>query len=71
MLVNSTEVQNNFGKYLDLAEQEEIIITKNGKPAARLVGVAQVHKFLADSLYGIIPKDVDEKALKSERLSQK
>lgn len=71
MLVNSTEAQNNFGRYLDLAEQEEIIITRNGKPAARLVGVTQVHKFLADSLYGIIPKDIDEEALKAERLSKK
>ncbi|MFW5855917.1 MAG: type II toxin-antitoxin system prevent-host-death family antitoxin, partial [Bacillota bacterium] len=37
MIVSSTEVQNNFGKYLSLVEQEDIIITKNGKKVARLV----------------------------------
>ncbi len=37
MIVNSTEVQNNFGKYLGLAEQEDIIITRNGNKVARLV----------------------------------
>ncbi len=38
MRVTSTEVQNNFGKYLALASaSEEIIITKNSKDIARLV----------------------------------
>lgn len=37
MIITSTEVQNNFGKYLRLVEKEDIIITKNGKKVARLV----------------------------------
>lgn len=37
MIVSTTEVQNNFGKYLKLAENEEIIITRNGKKVAQLV----------------------------------
>lgn len=36
MIVSSTEVQNNFGKYLQLASQEDIIITRNGTEIARL-----------------------------------
>jgi prevent-host-death family protein len=36
MIVNSTELQNNFGKYLMLAVQEDIIITRNGLEIARL-----------------------------------
>ncbi|MCJ7840259.1 type II toxin-antitoxin system Phd/YefM family antitoxin [Lederbergia sp. NSJ-179] len=36
MIVSSTEVQNNFGKYLQLAANEEIIITRNGTEIARL-----------------------------------
>lgn len=40
MIVTTTEVQNNFGKYLKLAEKEDIIITRNGKKAARLVKYA-------------------------------
>ena len=37
MIINSTELQNNFGKYLRLVNQEDIIITKNGSKVARLV----------------------------------
>ncbi len=38
MRATSTEVQNNFGKYLALASaSEEIIITKNGRDIARMV----------------------------------
>ena len=36
MKVNSTELQNNFGKDLMLAAQEEIIVTRNGRAIARL-----------------------------------
>ena len=38
MFVSSTELQNNFGKYLMLAAREEIIITRNGTPVAKLAG---------------------------------
>lgn len=34
MEISSTEAQNNFGRYLKLAQFEEIIVTKNGKKAA-------------------------------------
>jgi prevent-host-death family protein len=39
MIVNSTELQNNFGKYLMLVAQEDIIITRNGIEIARLSGI--------------------------------
>ena len=38
MFVSSTELHNNFGKYLMLAAREEIIITRNGTPVAKLAG---------------------------------
>ena len=37
MIISTTEVQNNFGKYLELTRKEDIIITKNGKRVARLI----------------------------------
>ena len=38
MKVPSTEVQNNFGKYIKIAsELEDVIITKKGREAAKLV----------------------------------
>lgn len=36
MIVKSTEIKNNFGKYTKLLEKEDIIVTKNGTPVARL-----------------------------------
>jgi len=36
MKVSSTDMQNNFGKYLILAGKEDIIITKNGTEVAKL-----------------------------------
>ncbi|MFZ4453842.1 type II toxin-antitoxin system prevent-host-death family antitoxin [Salibacterium aidingense] len=37
MIVRSTELQNNFGKYLRMAAKEEVIVTRNGVEIARLV----------------------------------
>ncbi|PKM79304.1 MAG: prevent-host-death protein [Firmicutes bacterium HGW-Firmicutes-13] len=39
MIINSTEMQNNFGKYLMLAAQEDIIITRNGVKIAKLSAI--------------------------------
>lgn len=33
-----TEVKNDLSKYLRMAEQEDIIITRHGKPAGILIG---------------------------------
>lgn len=38
MKVSSTEVQNNFGKYLKIAvELEDVIVTRNGREVAKIV----------------------------------
>ena len=39
MIVSSTEVQNNFGKYIMLAAKEDVIITRNGMVIAKLTAV--------------------------------
>ena len=36
--VNLAEVKDQLSKYLRLAEKEEIIITRHGKPAGVLIG---------------------------------
>ena len=36
MIANSTEVKNNFGKYLKMVFKEDVIITSNGSKVARL-----------------------------------
>jgi prevent-host-death family protein len=38
--VSLTDVKNDLSKYLRMAEREEIVITRHGKPAGILVGLA-------------------------------
>jgi len=70
MIVNSTEVQNNFGKYLEMASGGEVIITKNGVPVARLLGMNDTVNFLSDRLVGLIPDTSNEDDAKAERLAK-
>jgi prevent-host-death family protein len=70
MIVSSTDFQNNFGKYLELAAGHEIVITKKGLPVARLLGTKETVSFLSDRLVGLVPSDVDERAAKGERLGR-
>jgi antitoxin (DNA-binding transcriptional repressor) of toxin-antitoxin stability system len=55
VMANSVEVENNFSKYLELSSNEEIVITKDGAPFARLLR--------------LVPEDVDDEAIKDERLN--
>jgi prevent-host-death family protein len=41
MIISSTELQNNFGKYLMLAAQEDILITRNGLEIAKLTAIKE------------------------------
>lgn len=52
MKVSSTEIQNNFGKYLVLSVKEDIIITKNGFEIAKLTFIdgRATKGFLEDSI---------------------
>ena len=70
MIVNSTDIQNNFGKYLELASGQEIVITRNGLPVARLIGMKDTVSFLSERLVGLIPNDTNEDKAKTERLSR-
>ncbi|HWP96578.1 MAG TPA: type II toxin-antitoxin system prevent-host-death family antitoxin [Syntrophomonadaceae bacterium] len=46
MRINTTDLQNAFGKYLALVEKEDIIITKNGKSVAKLTRYHEPDYFL-------------------------
>ena len=70
MIVKSTEIQNNFGKYLEIASGQEVVITKNGLPVARLLGMKDTISFLSDRLVGVVPFNINEDKLKSERLAR-
>ena len=71
MTATTTEVQNNFGKYLQkVQEGEEVIVLKNGKAVARIMSYAQSLSFLTDSLTGVLEGDYDDKKPREERMSR-
>lgn len=67
----ATDIQNNFGKYLQSVQLgEEVIILKNGKEVARLISHDKSVSFLTDSLLGVLNADYDDKAVRSERMKK-
>lgn len=48
--IESTEIQKDFEKFLDIASEQEIIITRNGIPAARLIGTEIANLYLSELL---------------------
>lgn len=68
MSITATELKMNLGKYLLLAEKEDVYITRNGKVVAKLTNPYQDRVETAKSLFGIIPADITLEEAKKERL---
>ena len=70
-MVTATELQNNFGKYLQyVLSGEEVVILRNGKEVARLISHEKSVSYLTDSLVGVLKSTYDEKQLKAERMKK-
>jgi len=71
MQISVSELKANAGKYVELVDQQDIIITKNGKRIARLTN-AKVDKVAAmNALIGILPPDADaDHALDQARMER-
>jgi len=70
-IATATEVQNNFGKFLQAAiDGNEVIILKNGKEVARIIAREKAVSFLTDSLTGVLKNDYNDKAMREERISR-
>lgn len=68
----ATEMQNNFGRYLNLVMSgQEVIVTKNGREVGRFVPKDATVSYLTDSLTGILKEDYSLEEVKTERLTQK
>lgn len=68
----ATEMQNNFGRYLNLVlEGKEVIITKNGKEVGRFIPKDASVSYLTDSLTGILKGNYDMDQVREERLREK
>jgi len=79
MQIALSDLKVNVGKYVDLAETEDVIITKYGKPAAKIVRYDKEPWYLkklpekitsVDSLFGTLPNDIDLDDVRMERLTK-
>ncbi len=68
----ATEMQNNFGRYLNLVMSgQEVIVTKNGKEVGRFIPKDAAVSYLTDSLTGILRRDLDLEVARDEGLRKK
>jgi prevent-host-death family protein len=79
MQVSLRDLKINIGKYVDLAETEDIIITKYGKPAAKIIRYDKEPWYMkkmpekvtsVEQLFGTLPNDIELDDIKTERLSK-
>ena len=66
--ISVSELKTNAGKYVAMAQAQDILITKNGKLIARLTTAKPDKVAAAQALFGIIPGDVDLDKERRERL---
>jgi prevent-host-death family protein len=68
----ATEMQNNFGRYLNLViGGQEVIVTKNGKEVGRFIPKSTAISYLTDSLTGILKGGDSADDLREARLREK
>jgi len=79
MQVALSDLKINVGKYVDLAETTDVIITKYGKPAAKIIRFDKEPWYLkkmpeqitsVEQLFGTLPSDIDQDDVRAERLSK-
>ena len=68
----ATEMQNNFGRYLNLAiSPDEIIEAKKGTACGRFIPKDATVSYLTDSLTGILKEDYNLDEVKAESMRAK
>ena len=79
MQIALSDLKLNVGKYVDLADTEDIIITKYGKPAAKIIRFDKEPWYLkkmpekvtsVEQLFGTLPNDIDLDDVRTERLAK-
>jgi prevent-host-death family protein len=79
MQIALSDLKINVGRYVDLAETEDIVITKYGKPAAKIVRFDKEPWYMkripekltsVEQLFGTLPGDLDIDDIRAERLSK-
>jgi len=79
MLVALSDLKVNVGKYVDLADTQDVIITKYGKPAAKIIRFDEEPWYMKkvpdkitsiEQLFGTLPNDIDLDDIRDERLAK-
>ena len=79
MQIALSDLKINVGKYIELADTEDIIITKYGKPAAKIIRFDKEPWYLkkipekitsVEQLFGTLPSDIDLDDVRMERLAK-
>ncbi len=79
MQVALSDLKLNVGHYVDLAETEDVIITKYGKPAAKLIRFGKEPWYTKqipekvtsiEQLFGTLPDDIEFDDIRAARLSK-
>lgn len=70
MIVSLTEFKSEIDRYLELVDQEEIIITKDDKRIARISPPAVDKGAIIRSLRGVLPKDASEEDAYQARIDK-
>lgn len=72
MTITATELKMNLSSYLEMASEQDIFISKNGRNIARLTSPEIDRLAVLDDLVGILPA-LDEEAIdetRNERLDR-
>ena len=65
--ITATELKTHFGKYMDIAQKEEILVTHRGKPIFTIVPKREDLKRRWESYFGCLPKEaVDDNEIDRE-----
>jgi len=70
MYVNATDFRNEFSKYLELAETNNIYIVRHGRVVARLSGSYEEKRKMLDSITGIVDYKGDPEEIFKMRLDE-
>ncbi len=68
MQISISELKTHTGKYVEMAEEEDVFVTKNGRRVAKITSAKPDKVAAAKSLFGILPADVDPDLVRTERL---
>ena len=79
MQVPLSDLKINVGKYVDLANSEDVVITKYGKPTAKIIRFDKEPWYLKkvpekvtdiEQLFGTLPDDIEYDDVRMERLTK-